>query len=311
MSYREIFFYEMNSPPITLVAPITLVVQPVGGEECNTSNHWATENRLQPKDYDRKLQSTYTNKWIDYFHSCYTIINITVERWMLSAQSVSEHTGGFSPCFVEELRDYKKALNLPEDFWAEPKFLRTDTVSFKSGKYGIGPYHSTAEMLMSMCTCKTTHNPLHRMQVGDKFKIYVLPWKKISPDLEFRVFIHNKKVVAISQQHIYEVLFTEKDFPERIENIVKIIVGYFDTIKHYPCFPENFTIDLALIRHGNFSQRKNSSRKNLSPYFIEMNGFGADYPAGSALFHWRRDEDILLGKKESIYFRYVKCDIFC
>ncbi len=41
------------------------------------------------------------------------------------------------------------------------------------------------------------------------------------------------------------------------------------------------------------------------PYFIEPNSFGKEYAAGSELFHWEIDEEILYGKKEKIYFRYT------
>jgi hypothetical protein len=46
---------------------------------------------------------------------------------------------------------------------------------------------------------------------------------------------------------------------------------------------------------------------NNKPYFIEMNSFGKEYAAGSALFHWLLDEDILYGKsgENCIEFRYT------
>jgi len=45
----------------------------------------------------------------------------------------------------------------------------------------------------------------------------------------------------------------------------------------------------------------------LSPYFIEQNVFGKEYAAGSSLFHWIIDEEILYQKGTPVvYFRYVK-----
>ena len=55
----------------------------------------------------------------------------------------------------------------------------------------------------------------------------------------------------------------------------------------------SYTIDFALL-------------DNDEPYFIELNSFGKEYAAGSALFHWILDEDILYNKQNKIYFRYTK-----
>ena len=40
-------------------------------------------------------------------------------------------------------------------------------------------------------------------------------------------------------------------------------------------------------------------------YFIEINSFGKEYAAGSALFHWLIDEDELYSDGSTIYFRYT------
>jgi hypothetical protein len=47
--------------------------------------------------------------------------------------------------------------------------------------------------------------------------------------------------------------------------------------------------------------------ESLEPYFIEPNSWGGDYAAGSALFGWIQDHD-MLHDKEVIEFRYVIAD---
>ena len=42
-----------------------------------------------------------------------------------------------------------------------------------------------------------------------------------------------------------------------------------------------------------------------SLYFIEINSFGKEYAAGSALFHWLIDEDKLYSDGNTIHFRYT------
>jgi hypothetical protein len=53
----------------------------------------------------------------------------------------------------------------------------------------------------------------------------------------------------------------------------------------------NYTIDLAVV--------------DSKIYFIELNSFGAEYAAGSALFHWIIDKEILYGNTDRIEFRYT------
>jgi hypothetical protein len=55
----------------------------------------------------------------------------------------------------------------------------------------------------------------------------------------------------------------------------------------------NYTFDLVLLNDSTF-------------YFIEPNSFGKEYSAGSALFHWINDSDILLNEScNEIEFRYT------
>ncbi|RYH05548.1 hypothetical protein EON65_44400 [archaeon] len=60
----------------------------------------------------------------------------------------------------------------------------------------------------------------------------------------------------------------------------------------------SYSIDIALIY--------NQESSVYTPFFIEINCFGKEYAAGSSLFHWLIDEDILYGKSEkNLVFRYA------
>ena len=88
----------------------------------------------------------------------------------------------------------------------------------------------------------------------------------------------------------------------------QIIYDSFETnIKKKIIHTSNYCIDVVIL-------------ENDSLYFIEINSFGKEYAAGSALFHWLNDEDILQGLKQNvshcndkndkndkktIYFRYT------
>lgn len=132
----------------------------------------------------------------------------------------------------------------------------------------------------------------------------MFPWIEINDSLEFRIFVHNKKITCISQQDIYnrnEVLYkvgdydsdeSEKKRNEICKRWVKLILDYFESKIKQSIKLDSYSIDLSLINGE-------------TPYFIETNVFGKEYAAGSALFHWLKDEDKLYSDGSTIYFRYV------
>ena len=79
--------------------------------------------------------------------------------------------------------------------------------------------------------------------------------------------------------------------------MVEIIVDYFnEVITKKITHVENYVMDLAII--GEMQEEV--------VYFIEINSFGADYSSGSALFHWKHDEAILLNDRDNnVVFRYT------
>ena len=76
-----------------------------------------------------------------------------------------------------------------------------------------------------------------------------------------------------------------------IENIVKSLFDFFETDIKNVIDQDSYSIDIALV-------------KNI-PYFIEVNCFGKEYAAGSSLFHWIIDYDLLYSDGKTIYFRYT------
>ncbi len=64
-------------------------------------------------------------------------------------------------------------------------------------------------------------------------------------------------------------------------------------------------VDISLVETRGGDQAEEGDL--LSPYLIELNCFGKEYAAGSSLFHWLLDEDILYDRKGEgrVYFRYI------
>ena len=104
---------------------------------------------------------------------------------------------------------------------------------------------------------------------------------------------NNNKITAISQQDLYNV-YPKLDNTEFIISKLQLIVDYFnENIERNFHHVSSYSFDFAILN-------------NKTPYFIEMNSFGKEYAAGSALYHWLLDEDILYGKSNNdIYFRYT------
>ena len=171
-----------------------------------------------------------------------------------------------------------------EDF--PPSFVRCHNVSLKNGQYGTGPYTQMKPILESLMSCNYSHTPM-KNQKNSTLDLYLFPFIDINPDLEFRVFVYNNKITAISQQNIYQSNFTLT--PELCHQIYNIFCKFINEICRNNILLTEYTMDIAIVEN--------------KPYFIELNSFGKEYAAGSALFHWIIDEDILYGKKE-VEFRY-------
>ena len=303
----------------------------------NSNNHW----QQLPDDYFDVLCSTETKNWIDLFRSSYEIIEFdaTDIAWMKRAAEIGKSTGRFSGCYEEELLDtVKKYESLSNRIFRCDKnnvpigyFVRTDKVSLKCGQHGVGPYFGLKEIIESSCSCIHGHTPID--QTTDRLRYYVLPWIPICMDREFRVFVHNRRITCISSQGVYNINRTLSGLSveRRIATIkywIGTLVNYINSVKDLISL-NSYSIDIALIETTaseksvtntedytfDFLEVSNYEDKNseeidhkpLEAFLIELNCFGKEYAAGSALFHWLLDEEKLYNcqEEDTIYFRYV------
>jgi hypothetical protein len=255
----------------------------------------------QPDDYREKIDMTYTKNWVDKFHVNYSTITLDEYdlKWMHKAFLIGRVTAKFPQMYNDDLDDLlEKYKEYDYLFKGTPYFIRTESVSLKCGVHGAGPYTNLRMIIESMTTSRSGHCCFRE---GDmQCKIYLLKWiPDMSLDKEFRIFVFNNNITAISQQHLYQVntwLSDESD--AYIKQVIKKIVDYFrDHIRSKMLFMSSYVMDLALIGD------------NDAPYFIEPNSFGKEYASGSALFHWVDDEDLIYNKngdlKQVLTFRYV------
>lgn len=262
----------------------------------NTNNCW--NNGIAPIDYKQSLENTYTNKWIDKFHNDYFTIIIDDEyelNWMKKACEISMQIGRFSELYNDELELFLEKYNKYYEhiFDDTEYFVRTENVSLKCGQHSVGPYTSFRQIIESLVSCKRHHTPIY--YDTKSITLYIMPWLNIYR--EFRVFVYNKKITAISQQNLYNVVYDDlkqNELYELFSNYVELIKNYFENNIIDNIDLQHYTYDFAIL-------------ENDKPYFIEPGSFGKEYAAGSSLFDWINDEEILLQNNDNpiIHFRFT------
>lgn len=264
----------------------------LGKERFNTNNHWIGD--LPPEDYSLKNNQTDTKNWIDYFKKIYIVINFDISDLNVfkSALTISRMRNKISKIHEDEIDGIVRKYIDYEKYMLDGCFIRSENVSLKYGKHSVGPYFKLYNVIESILTAPSDHTPVHELPI----KLYLIPWIDIIKFQEFRVFVHNKKITAISQQHLYEsnqILnkLSKDDANLLINKWIDIINNYFFAKVQTSIDIDSYVYDFAIL-------------KDDQPYFIEINPFGKEYSSGSSLFHWIIDEDILYGKKEELHFRY-------
>jgi hypothetical protein len=258
----------------------------------NVCNLWTHDNTEKPLDYDTRIALCNTGNWIDKFHTTYHKMTLEEHdlQWMKEAMQIGFHTKEFSHIYDDDLQITCNKYTLPrtnDTGW----FIRTDKVSLKNGCYGIGPYYDMQHIIKSMVTTNSKHVCFYADDTS--CNIYCIPWKEIDISKEFRVFVYDNNITAISVQDIYNVSQWLVNMTQNtLENIIIKIISYFEqNIRNKLEYINTYTYDFAFT-------------KNDEPYFIEPNSFGVNYAAGSALFHWTNDYD-KLHDNSFIEFRYV------
>jgi len=135
--------------------------------------------------------------------------------------------------------------------------------------------NSAQEAMQLLKDSSRVYQDLLRACKQEKWDIQILvrEWIDIPVQSEFRAFVYNKKIRAISQY--YDVCF----FPELIqdkENIIKRIQYYFETIKDKIPM-EHCILDLLVLK----------DRIKI----VELNPYGSC--TGSAMFSWKTEAKLL------------------
>lgn len=125
----------------------------------------------------------------------------------------------------------------------------------------------------------------------------------IPQNMEFRCFVCNNKMRAISQYHIdiFEQKLQNKIYVNEIRDRID---QFYKKIKDYIIY-DDCIMDLVI-----WDDNKKNSWKELGIFIIEFNSFGAGLLSGSALYNWNLDYNILYKNKGKSDIRVLEVEPF-
>ena len=251
---------------------------------CNSNNH----RYVFDEEYCNSCDLTNKDKWVNIFpdNSIIFPLSSTDCRLIRDAAKIGLFTLKRPELYSEELYDLETRIKniLPNDITV---FIRINAHSPKDGCYLTGPLHDAEMIVNSLVTSRHIYKSISSKNTDN---LYINPWREdfiAYGDYEYRVFVDNRKVTAISQyKWMYEVDHS---------NIIlhtNLIINYIDTnVIPKVNWIESYVVDVIVINNEYVD-------------FIELGPFGSDQASGSCCFHWINDCNKLYDGI-NIYVRYV------
>jgi hypothetical protein len=226
-----------------------------------------------------------------------------------------------SPAFVEELQ-----AALTDTVAMEPAgcFVKTSQKSSKND-IGVTPVFTVADVLQQLTSSRDVLVQSFE-KTGTKAcqSIVVQPFRPaISSRNELRVFVENRRVVAISQQKwMRSYGLTAEDCMPMAEAVVALYDNHIrDAAPYYASCVLDVWVDLdsgTAIEQVEQQDKQESAAKQQQPnkaHLIEINPGEKWASSGSALFHWIDDAPVFATSKHEDYdtdreivFRFVLPD---
>lgn len=212
-------------------------------------------------------------------------------RYFRPASEVAFQGVSASRLLKEEAQDLASELEAsagdelvaPAQGW----FVRTSSCSpkdaFEDG--GVGPHHSLLSVLLSLLASERIHKSMK--DYSSDAVVYLIPFDEtVTLDRELRVFVFEGNVAAMSQYDIFNPSIFSRMSDEQQAKVARCvdsfcrdqlnpqwaaIGGIASYVMDVECVPQDDADGEWQIR------------------LIELNSFGAELAAGSALFHWVHD----------------------
>lgn len=247
---------------------------------------------IQHLDYDTEIAKTNLLNYahlIDYkIHHIYTFTPDEIST-LLECMNICIKVGRCSHLVDEDLEPIIRRL---QEYWYPGQwFVRFNSCSPKDG---IGSFPiTTPRKLIEMIV--TSHRAKCALTHSDDTLLFV-PFDPTRDDnRELRVFIHHKKITAISQYNPYNLsYFSDKD-DKYLHAVVNRIKLFLDPIIPTICShveTNNLVCDIYLDHED-------------QPRIVEFNSFGYWLATGGVLFHWLEDKDKLYNTQNKIYLRLL------
>lgn len=163
----------------------------------NPNNYNTCNNYHEiPDDYHNYCSKFYSKYWIEQFHAYKKIVIEKQDIKLLwDAFVIGSLNKRVPTIYLDELNElaYKYTQKYPKLFDNHGYFVRTDKTSLKTGMYGNCKYDSLLKIFYSMVTCRYGHHSFDKND--DLINIYLLEYKNVDTNKEFRVFVKNNKIM--------------------------------------------------------------------------------------------------------------------
>lgn len=290
----------------------------------NSNNHtdipW-DENLLTPKEYDNFLKRTVYSKWRkvlfgghDTGHMVY--LGAKECKLLLEACESGIFTGNIPEALKEDIEELiiPKIPLLRNAALPSPKlwFARLDECSTKDGIGGVGPFATADQVVRAICTSKRASKALRRAVETTSETIlgtwlHLVPWRlDIDDAKEFRAFIAPGKGLTALSQYCWKRDVGWSD-PKKRALLPQIVQAVQDLICELTkrAHVEEMNMPDGYVLDVHVSLPDSASQVAIQVVPIELNSFGAQMAASSALFHWINDYKRLYGLLDGVEVRIV------
>ena len=178
-----------------------------------------------------------------------------------------------------------------------PYFARLSRCSTKGGQGGVGPFYTAKQIVTALVT---SYRCVTALEQQEPVGLYLLPFQPhFDCDKEFRVFVPNCKLTAVSQYNEAEDCgwgtYADADLLKVVGSAVDLLDEMLQkAAKLKLALPSCFTLDVFCHIDQDFAVE-----------LIELNSFGAQLAAGSCLFDWVEDYDLLYGLSDTLELRVI------
>lgn len=241
------------------------------------------------KDNDRKMLNIVYQSYIDGFdYNIWHNSNLTPNVNIIKIETPTKQilSDMFKNGTHDDLTDFKNEIN-KHIITGQPYFIRLSSTSGKNER-SLTKLYDANQIIKHL-----TSNKLFVFQEYDRDKdthLIIIPWNKnIKPKNEFRLFVVNNKLTGASIQRWYDerIQHTSEELEAFDEALLNI--DFLNAFEY-----KDFILDVYI-----------DVKTNLC-HLIEVNPFGAHCGAGSSLFNWVTDYDILHKPNDNkIELRYL------